>query len=52
MKRRSVQHDPIATMEQDRGAVIIRSSFKLDDIAEAKPVTPVTPVPVKAEPGK
>jgi hypothetical protein len=38
MKRRSVQHDPIATMEQDRGAVIVKSSFKLEDIADAKPV--------------
>ena len=40
MKRRTVQHDPIATMEQDRGAVIIRNSFKLGDIAEAMPVAP------------
>lgn len=44
MKRRSVQHDPIATMEQDRGAVIVKSSFKMSDIAEAKPVPTVTEV--------
>jgi hypothetical protein len=40
MKRRSVQHDPIATMEQDRGAVIVKNSFKIANIAAAKPVAP------------
>lgn len=48
MKRRSVQHDPIATMEQDRGAVVTKSSFKIEDIAEAKPV----PVPSVPQAGK
>jgi hypothetical protein len=41
MKRRTVQHDPIATMEQDRGAAVIKSYLKLTDIAAAKPVVPV-----------
>lgn len=40
MKRRSVQHDPIATMEQDRGAVVVKNSFRLADIADAQPVPP------------
>ena len=45
MKRRSVQHDPIATMEQDRGAVVTKSSFKIEDIAEAKPAPVAAPKP-------
>jgi hypothetical protein len=48
MKRRSIKHDPIATMEQDRGAVIIKNSFKIADIADAKPV----PVPTEAQPSE
>jgi hypothetical protein len=47
MKRRSVQHDPIATMEQDRGAVIIKNSLKLANIAEAKPVAPAPAEPAE-----
>ena len=48
MKRRSVQHDPIATMEQDRGAVVVKNFMKLTDVAEAKPVAPV--LVIKTEP--
>lgn len=50
MKRRSIQHDPIATMEQDRGAVIIKNSFKIADIADAKPVQ--VPAPAEQEPAE
>jgi hypothetical protein len=50
MKRRSIQHDPIATMEQDRGAVIIKNSFKIADIADAKPVQ--VPAPAEPEPAE
>jgi hypothetical protein len=47
MKRRSVQHDPIATMEQDRGAVVVKNSLKLADIAKAQPVAPAPAEPTE-----
>jgi hypothetical protein len=37
MKRRSVQHDPIETMEQERG-IVIKSPVSFMDIANAQPV--------------
>lgn len=51
MKRRSVQHDPIATGERDRGAVVVQQAFTLD-IEQAVPVQPKKKVALEAKPAK
>ncbi|MFY1633549.1 hypothetical protein ACN27F_09745 [Solwaraspora sp. WMMB335] len=36
MKRRSVRHDPIATSERERGAVIVKMLLDMDRAVPAK----------------